>query len=76
MEAQAALATWRVEWRAAMLEIGRTETASPEEANEYIADCADLQKKFGEADRLRARIEAIRSDADLFERKRPQCSPI
>jgi uncharacterized protein YhaN len=68
-EAQAAFTAWKEEWREAMLEIGRTETASPEEANDFIADCAALQEKIGEADRLRARIKAIQSDADLFEKE-------
>lgn len=68
-EAEAAFKKWQAEWRDAMREIGRTETASPDEANEFIADCADLQKKSSEADRLRARIKAIQSDAEGFEKE-------
>ena len=65
--ADAALADWQTAWREAMLEIGRAETTHPEEAVGFIEGCVELQGQTEQADRLRVRIRAIRSDADKFE---------
>lgn len=67
-ETHAALGKWEAEWHLAMVEIGQTETATPGDASDFIATCAELQGKLEGADRLRARIKAIESDAAIFER--------
>src|SRR5207244_3011634 len=67
--AEEALAKWRTEWREAMNELGRNEATSAGEANEFIADCAEMQKMLGEADRVRSRMEAILADAAAFEKE-------
>ncbi|MEN8167210.1 MAG: hypothetical protein ABFR65_06995, partial [Pseudomonadota bacterium] len=62
--AEAALETWRAEWRDLLERFGLQEESSPAEMADFIEKVRELFAKQGEAEKLRIRIEAIDEDAE------------
>jgi DNA repair exonuclease SbcCD ATPase subunit len=65
-QAEAGIAKWREEWRAALRSVSWPETAVPTEATALIACSTELQARAAEAESLRARIESIETEAAAF----------
>ena len=64
--ARAALDTWQGRWAEAMLALGQSEDASPEEVELYLASLAELTRVVEEMREMRRRVDGIERDTKTF----------